>query len=41
MIKSDDFFETEEVIVIRGNKFLQADRYVLVAQAIEEGSSEI
>lgn len=39
--KSDDFMKTSEVLVIRGNRFIIADRYILVAQVIEEQSSDV
>ncbi|CAG9311653.1 unnamed protein product [Blepharisma stoltei] len=41
MIKSDDFFLTSSILVPHGNKFLLADRYILVAQSIEEGSQDV
>jgi hypothetical protein len=40
-IRSDDFFSTYEVIVPHGNKFLLANRYVLVATAIEGDKEEV
>jgi hypothetical protein len=41
MLQSDDFFKTSTVLVPRGNKFILAERYILVAQVIEEGSDEV
>jgi hypothetical protein len=41
LLKSDDFFLTSEVLVPRGNKFVQADRYILVAQVSETDNTEV
>ena len=41
LYKSDDFFASSEIAVPQGNKFLIGDRYILVAQAIGEGSQEV
>ena len=40
-VKSDDFFKTRTVLVPRGNRFIVSARYVLVAQATKEDSSEV
>ena len=40
-IRSDDFFVTSEVIVPHGNKFLLADKFILVASAVENDSEEV
>jgi hypothetical protein len=41
LLKTDDFMKTSEVVVPRGNKFIVADRYIMVAQVIEENSSDV
>ena len=40
-IVSDDFFVNHEVLVPHGNKFLLADRYILVATAVEADTEEV
>lgn len=41
LVKSDDFFQTTDLLVEHGNKFLLAERYVLVAQVIEQDSQDV
>lgn len=41
MVRSDDYFKTTVTLVPRGNKFILSSRYILVAQVIEEDSSEV
>lgn len=40
-LKSDDFFSSSEVLVAHGNKFLLADKFILVALAVENDSEEV
>jgi len=40
-VKSDDFFKSRTVLVPRGNKFIVSARYILVAQVLEDDSSEV
>ena len=41
MVKSDDYFQSTTTLVPRGNKFIISSRYILVAQVIEDDSSEV
>lgn len=38
---SDNFFDSKEVLVTYGNKFLLADKFILVATAVVEDSDEV
>lgn len=40
-VRSDDFFKSRTVLVPRGNKFIVSSRYVLVAQVMEDDTSEV
>lgn len=40
-LKSDDFFKSSQVLIRRGQKFLLANKYILVATSLESDSDEV